>query len=190
MSVADRCKLPHELERLIIDKSYLLAVLFQELGYVGRCSFDLILFGEQLENCRLEFIECNARWGGTSIPMTLMNRLQIDRRAQTYSILNTTIPGLDQFSFADLIRELDSDLYDSGTGSGVFILTNPGRVKAQSAIDVIAIGSTAKKTDELLEKVLRTRLEEIIYRANLATESAEKIEITPASKRVTGLPIR
>ena len=60
------CKadLPGPLGQEIVTRSWLLAELFQRLGYVGRCSFDLILVGDDLGSCRLEFIECNGRWGG------------------------------------------------------------------------------------------------------------------------------
>ena len=99
--------------------------------------------------------------------MTLMNRLQKTAASKTYSILNLTIPRLDQSSFADLIHELESDLYDSKTGKGVFILTNSGRIKGESAIDAIAIGSTTQQTDDLLEYELRARLEKFIKQATL-----------------------
>ena len=39
---------------------------------------DAILIGESLADARLHWIECNGRWGGVSIPMTLANRLTGD----------------------------------------------------------------------------------------------------------------
>ena len=182
-------ELPDELEQQIINNSYLLAVLFQELGYVGRCSFDLIMAGEQLENCRIEFIECNARWGGTSIPMTLMNRLQIEPPERTYSFQNIKVPGLDKISFARLLRELDADLYDPGTGLGSLILTNPGRVRAESAIDAIAIGSTTCETNRLLAKALPSRLAKILRQASITTENGTATKISPANPHDNGLPL-
>ena len=61
---------PPHVERQVVDRSWLLARLFQELGYVGRCSFDTIVVGRSLDEACVRFIECNGRWGGSSAPMT------------------------------------------------------------------------------------------------------------------------
>ena len=47
-----------------------LGALFQRLGYRGRCSFDFILVGDEAR-----VVECNGRWGGTSTPMHLVDRI-------------------------------------------------------------------------------------------------------------------
>ena len=62
--------LPPTVTRECVDCSWLLARLFQRMGYVGRCSFDLLLVGRAAESPQVQFIECNGRWGGTSAPMT------------------------------------------------------------------------------------------------------------------------
>ena len=61
---SSKSDLPGSLSQEIVNSSWQLAELFQRLGYVGRCSFDLILVGDNLGSCRPEFIECNGRWGG------------------------------------------------------------------------------------------------------------------------------
>ena len=71
----------------MVTRSWLLAVLFQRLGYVGRCSFDLLVVGESLATARAEFLECNGRWGGTSGPMMLMNRLFGDWATRPYATM-------------------------------------------------------------------------------------------------------
>ena len=153
--------LPPELEQEISDSSYLLTVLFQELGYVGRCSFDLILIGESIENCRFEFVECNARWGGTSIPMTLVNRLNIGSD-KTFSVQKANVPGLEKTTFPMMVRELGSELYDSASGNGRFVLFNPARIKSHSGIEAIAIANTTQQAEELLSDVLTPRLAEMV----------------------------
>ena len=57
------------LNQRIGDASLEIATAFQDLGYVGRCSFDLLVVGDPEGDCRVRFVECNGRWGGTSIPM-------------------------------------------------------------------------------------------------------------------------
>src|SRR5690606_34224305 len=62
----------------IAREAVLLASLFQQLGYFGRCSFDTILVGPDPATAEVHWAECNGRGGGTSIPMTLVNRLTGD----------------------------------------------------------------------------------------------------------------
>jgi len=128
----------------IATRCWLLGYLFQRLGYVGRCSFDLILVGTTPASSRIEFIECNGRWGGTSAPMTLMNRLFGDWSVQPYTATLCEAPGLDQLSFAQLLDAAGPNLLDLTSASGHILFFIPGRMAARSAIDVIAIGDHAQ----------------------------------------------
>ena len=130
---------PHTLTEEVAERSWLLASLFQRLGYVGRCSLDLILVGKDTGNCHIEFIECNGRWGGTSLPMTLMNRVLGDYRNRPHVSQIVSAPGLDQLSFSGLTAALSEDLYDVRTGKGNLILFNPGRIQARYRIDTGSI---------------------------------------------------
>lgn len=163
--------LPASLEEKIIHDGYLLAYLFQQLGYVGRCSFDLILVGDDVENCHPEYIECNARWGGSSTPMTLANRLGVVENNQTYAVRTIDVKMLDQFEFASLWRFMDKTLYDHNNGQGNFILLNPARIKEQAGIDVMAIGGSAKEVSELLDTTLPALLNDFINRKPPSTSS-------------------
>ena len=155
-------ELPPMLEQQIVDQSFQLTWLFQRLGYVGRCSFDLILVGEEIDGCRVEFIESNARWGGTSIPMSLMNRLGIPEQGKTYCVRRVGFPGLDQIEFAALIREFGSALWTVDRREGNYILFNPARLAAQSAIEFISIGRDSNEVNERFENDLIPRLTRII----------------------------
>jgi len=143
--------LPDDVTQELVDRSWLLARLFQRLGYVGRCSFDLLLVGESLDRCRPEFIECNGRWGGTSIPMTLMNRLVGDFFARAYETRECRAPGLERMQFADLVEQLDAELYDVRTGRGRAVLFNPGAMHTIGAIDVLLFGDTVSAVDRQLD---------------------------------------
>lgn len=155
-------ELPPLLTQSIINKSYLVAILFQRLGYVGRCSFDLILVGEDVHDCQPEFIECNGRWGGTSAPMTLMNRLTEVPGEQTYGIRKLNIEGLDRLEFSKLKRLLGEHLFDVSKRTGQFILFNPARIKRESAIDSIAIGKSTEEVDNRLTETLPNLLKQIV----------------------------
>lgn len=159
-------RLAPQLKQQIGNQSYLLALLFQQLGYVGRCSFDLILVGSEPDKYRVEFIECNARWGGTSSPMTLVNRLRIREQQKTYGIRSLTVDGLHQLEFAVLRRRLANELYHRSSRKGHYLLFNPARIQLQSAIEVIAVGDTPAEVDELLSRHLPLTLGQLVGENN------------------------
>ena len=140
--------LPQHLHRALLQDGLALSELFQMLGYVGRCSFDTIIVGQSAEHARVEFIECNGRWGGTSIPMTLANRLLGGWRRRPYATRELMIPGLDRYRFSDLQRYLKKELYDTRNGRGWLVLYNPGRLKAVSGIDVLCLGKSQVQANE------------------------------------------
>ena len=138
---------PHALTEEIVDRSWMLGRLFQLVGYVGRCSFDMILLGDSLANSMIEFIECNGRWGGTSLPMTLMNRIFGDWKLQPYASHVPTVEELNTIRFPTLLQALSEQLFDHRSRTGRFILYNPGRIQS-NAIGVIAIGDTWQAAKE------------------------------------------
>ncbi len=146
------------ISQYLVDQSWLLALLFQRLGYIGRCSFDMLLVGEELETAQLKFVECNGRWGGTSGPMTLMNRIFRDWTTVPYATQEFTIDGLETQQFNQLLDYFDAQLFDARTGRGSLILYNPGALQARPGIDVIAIGDTWEHATELLHRELPSQL--------------------------------
>jgi hypothetical protein len=146
---------PVDLSQRLVDHCWLLARLFQRLGYVGRCSFDLILIGDRLQDSRMEFIECNGRWGGTSLPMTLMNRLFGDFAARDFEIhIFEQVVDLDCLSFVDLLSEFRDDLFDVRTGRGSLIFYNPGRISLKSGVSVIILSKNGEpNSQEFLERL-------------------------------------
>ena len=173
------CKadLPGPLGQEIVTRSWLLAELFQRLGYVGRCSFDLILVGDDLGSCRLEFIECNGRWGGTSGPMTLMNRLFGDWTAQPYASSQDHLEGLNRLRFLDLLDGLQSDLYDRRTGRGWIILYNPVQIASSSGISFLALGSSWSESLRRARVDLPIRLRQIVTRRAETGPVSVRVEI-------------
>lgn len=152
--------LPEGVSQQIVEQSWLLAFFFQQLGYVGRCSFDLILVGSDVSDCRVEFIESNARWGGTSGPMTLLHRLNLppDRK---YCVRKVAVPGLARLGFAKLLRRMGDDLYDPEAGKGNYVFFNPARVKEHSAIEVIAIADSDSEAQRLMSDLKKRLAHEV-----------------------------
>lgn len=158
--------LPSDLEQEIVDRSWQLALLFQRLGYVGRCSFDLLLTGSDLPSARIEFVECNGRWGGTSLPMTLMNRLFGDWAQQPHAFREYRFPGLERLGFGELCRRMEPELWDRRKRSGSFILFNPGRLPVVSGIDAIALGQTWEEAEAGAADILPQRLRQVAAAAS------------------------
>jgi hypothetical protein len=145
-------RLPGEVTEEIATRCWLLGRLFQRLGYVGRCSFDLILVGTSPTAARLEFIECNGRWGGTSAPMTLMNRLVGDAAGQPYvaRVCDVAEPG--RTSFLRLLKHVGPAAFDRARRTGELVFSMPGRLQACGAIDVVSLGTTIAEAEAHLKK--------------------------------------
>jgi hypothetical protein len=153
-------ELEPELAREIVDRAWVLARLFQRLGYVGRCSFDLLLVGES-GGGRVKFLECNGRWGGASTPMSLMNRLFGDWTQQPFVVRNYDDLGLEPISFPRLVRELEDELFDVRTGHGHLILINPARMEARGGIGALVLGPSWDAAEEAAGDEVPKRLRAI-----------------------------
>ncbi len=159
--------LPSQTRQQLDTRCWMLARVFQLLGYVGRCSFDAILVGEDLETARMQFVECNGRWGGTSLPMTMMNRLFGDWQQQPFACRVIKAEGLRDLSFVGLLARFrtahPAALYDRRTGRGQYILFNPQRMVSDEKISFVALGDTWDESlkcanesfPELLRSILR-----------------------------------
>jgi hypothetical protein len=137
--------LPQEHIDWMTELSLLIVRGYQKLGYVGRCSFDFIV-----HEGTPYLVECNGRWGGTSIPMQLVDRLfgnpRPAYRARDY--ISESLVGMD---FSELQRRLGDSLYDRRTGRGRFIVYNVGCLKPFGKFDVIALGDTVESASVALE---------------------------------------
>jgi len=130
-------RLPAKTKEQMTRQCLLIAHVFQRLGYVGRCSLDMLLVGESVEDSAMKFIECNGRWGGTSLPMTLMNRLFADWRKQPFGNRNVVVPGIERLPFAVLLDVLGKQLFRLSAKKGQLILFNPQRMRVQGEVSLI-----------------------------------------------------
>ena len=83
--------LPAAVNRALADAGRRVAAALQALGYVGRCSFDHLVLGDPHAEFTLRFTECNGRWGGTSTPMHLVDRVVSGPRRATAGRTSCTI---------------------------------------------------------------------------------------------------
>jgi hypothetical protein len=153
--------LPTAVESDVAEHCQLLATVFQHLGYVGRCSFDLLLTGQGIDNCQTEFIECNGRWGGTSIPMTLMNRLLGDWQRRPYASYRYRMPALRRIRFTELVDALGDRLFEASTGEGNIVLIDASGVGWYGLLDLAVIGDTAQDVDNAITDEIPAMLRRI-----------------------------
>jgi hypothetical protein len=154
-------RFPAELESEMVRSCMLLGSLLQSLGYVGRCSFDMLLTGESLEAAQLKFLECNGRWGGTSGPMSLMNRLLGDWARQPYATHMCYLPGLEKFSFPELLDAFSGELFDVRSGSGWLVFMEASGIK-RSHLNILTLGDDVMHARERASQEAPARLRQLV----------------------------
>lgn len=137
---ATPCGLPAPLRQRLASEATQLALLFQQLGYFGRCSFDAIVSGTDISAASLRWIECNGRWGGTSIPMTLANRLLGDWARRAMLIVQLSSIEHRGWDLPDALERLGSLVYRPGGDDGGAIVLTPGRLKEGTGLHFLLLG--------------------------------------------------
>jgi hypothetical protein len=145
--------LSEDVHRFMSRASIAMAACYQALGWVGRCSFDFIV-----TQAGTRLVECNGRWGGTSTPMALMDRLFPDGRPP-YLARDWVDRRWVGATFSDLAGALGGALYDPSTRRGSYVLYNLGVLPGYGKFDVIAIAPTRAEVHALLADDLPARLE-------------------------------
>ena len=144
--------LPDDVDRTLRQAAYWISLALQELGYVGRCSFDHLVTGDPEGDYQVRFTECNGRWGGTSLPMALVERVAphyqpAPGRFDPYRAQDVTFPGLAGACFGDVLELMGDELYDPSTRKGRFIFYNVGPLGRFGKFDVVALGATPEQAD-------------------------------------------
>ncbi len=149
--------LPPHVNRALGDGSIVVATALQALGYVGRCSFDFILGGDLSEPVQPKFVECNGRWGGTSTPMSLVDRL-VDGPRPAYRAQDFVHPDLVGRPFPDILAAVGDDLFRPEHGTGRYVFYNVGPLARTGKLDVIAFGDDAADAERALLDTLPRHL--------------------------------
>lgn len=142
-----------KVNRELTEASLVVAAALQALGYVGRCSFDFLVVGDPEGDFELRFTECNGRWGGTSTPMALLDRLFPDGRPP-YRARDFVHPDLVGMSFAELLSQVGDEAWDRDSGKGRFLFYNTGPLHEFGKLDVVALGASQQEADAALEEDL------------------------------------
>ena len=145
--------LPGRVDRALVEASMAMALVFQRLGYVGRCSFDFIVTGDVEADFDIKMTECNGRWGGTSTPMSLVDRL-IKGNRPDYIAQDYVHPDLEGAAFTEILAATREHHFDPATGEGRFIFYNVGPLDGRGKFDVISLGETPDDAMEGVEVVL------------------------------------
>ena len=127
-----------------------LATLFQRLGYFGRCSFDAVVTGQNSHAGRVHWIECNGRWGGVSIPMSLVNRLTADDVAPSYAVVQIDSERFRAIKFDTVLREFADLRLSSDLTSGILFLT-PTMTEAGSGCHFLSFGTDSVSASDQAE---------------------------------------
>ena len=153
-------QLPTAVQRELRRVSMAVAAAFQTLGYVGRCSFDFIVMGDPRDQFSVRFTECNGRWGGTSTPMFLVDRIgwHDDGVRRPYHAQDFAHPDLVGMSFPELVERMKNDLYDPRLGTGRFVLYNVGPLENDGKFDIVSLGRTHEEAIEGITDILPRRL--------------------------------
>ncbi len=139
-------------EEQVAHEALVLATLFQHLGYFGRCSFDAVIAGNDHENAELHWIECNGRWGGVSMPMTLANRLVKDLEKWVFVIVQLTNMNFKPRTMVEAQEMMGSDLFKvPGSEDGIVFLS-PFGIESGSGVNLMAIARTVEHAKGLAQR--------------------------------------
>ncbi len=134
--------LPRPCTEVIVEEALKLALLFQNLGYFGRCSLDAVIAGNDFNDAELHWIECNGRWGGVSIPMTLANRLVGDWSRQSFVVVQSSHLDFARRTIPEILDLLGPSLYQASSRQEGIVLVSPRGTTLGRSINLMAIAET------------------------------------------------
>ncbi len=147
-------ELPGRWQRRLGEDAMRLASALQLLGYFGRCSLDTLLVGQTFNSAVLHWIECNGRWGGVSIPMTIVNRLTGGGAKTKFVVVQSTGENRPRQSFAAALQALDGMLFKSGRHEKGIVLLSPIEIEAGRGEQMFACADTVTAARELSDHAL------------------------------------
>ncbi|MER6949538.1 hypothetical protein ABT294_36550 [Nonomuraea sp. NPDC000554] len=146
--------LPHPVDARLRSHSLALARLLQLLGYVGRCSLDFILVGDHLEDAAMLCVDCNARWGGASVVVSLVRA--VHGRAHR--------PFAFGFLYDDRLKDADLGELISrlGVGPDDLIVYNAGCMEGAGRLDVAVLADSPQQAMGRLRNDIPTLLDKAL----------------------------
>ncbi len=122
---AQRTVLPGGLHQRFATEALRIADVLQRSGYFGRCSFDAVICDDGSGQDVIHWIECNARWGGVSIPMTALHRIAAGSETRALLIMQETLMR-KPVPTAAIVTLLDDLMFRAGrTDAGLVMMSPP-----------------------------------------------------------------
>ncbi len=147
------------------EEALSIATLFQHLGYFGRCSFDAVIAGRDYSNAVLHWLECNGRWGGVSVPMTLANRL---KRGGDFVVVQRDKVNFPPCEFSKALNSLRSHLYCIRQSSEGVVLISPLGIERGSAVHLMAFANRVERAQSLAEHATKILMGDLLQRGRWA----------------------
>ena len=148
---AQEADLPGEIADRIEREGFQLALILQKLGYFGRASFDSLVIESNCSTPDLHWIECNARWGGVSIPMAVLRRLGIKPGDRGYVIAQLPV-NTEDITFRHVLDASAEFEYDRLTRTGIVWLTPPD--VGRSNVSFIAIAQSTMSAHSMANRLI------------------------------------
>ncbi|HVW33182.1 MAG TPA: hypothetical protein VHL53_11635, partial [Acidimicrobiia bacterium] len=141
--------LPAGWQARLATEAVRLARLFQELGYVGRCSFDAVLAGSDLESAAVHWVDANGRWGGVSIALTAANRLTGDWQRRPFVIVQRSRLRMEPRPLPAVLDAIGPQLFRPSDGRTGAVVLAPCRLVEGTGLNlmVLAADVTAAEAD-------------------------------------------
>lgn len=120
----------------IAQQGFEIARVLQYLGYIGRCSLDAIIVDAKQAGEQLHWVECNGRWGGVSLPLSLNRRLDRGRpQSMPTLICEEAHQQQSPRQFQTVMQTLEPDLYRRDLRETGAVLLSPGRLLAGTGFE-------------------------------------------------------
>jgi hypothetical protein len=131
--------LPAEWQQRLADESVRLALLFQELGYFGRCSFDAVLAGDDLGSAAVHWVDANGRWGGVSIALTAANRLVGDWQRRPFVIVQRSNLRMEPRPLPAVLDAIGPELFRGSDGRTGAVVLAPCRLVEGTGMNLMVL---------------------------------------------------
>ena len=135
--------LPASWLQCLANEAARLGHLLQQLGYFGRCSFDAIILGDDLAKAQLHWIECNGRWGGVSIPLTLANRLVGNWTRRPFVVIDHISPHAVPQDLTAFLEGMQTRLFVPGVRDTGIVVLSPLRIETGTGLMLMVLGESA-----------------------------------------------
>ena len=150
-SGASTATLPSAIDATLALEAMKLSLALQALGYFGRCSFDAVVTGRLDAAAAIHWIECNGRWGGVSIPMSLLSRLGRGGPLPAHVILQDHLTRLPPMPFSEAVTRVPV-ASDGESESGRILLLSPEPYELGRGTHLLATGRSREDAFTLAGK--------------------------------------